>query len=88
MSDELCAVKDCEAPPTHRAEIVIYAAVSYLHPPAIGAIGVRVCDAHADDKHARALLTDEGKRRLEAEFAKARRARPDWTRSYVRWVKL
>lgn len=84
----LCDVRGCDAPATHRAEVVIYAAAPALHRPAIGYLGIRVCAAHADDEHAAALLSDAGKRQIEQEFAKAGRARPAWSRSFVRWVAL
>jgi len=55
MTQNVCAAKDCGQPATHRAELVIYAAVARLHPPAIGAIQLCVCQTHADEEHARAL---------------------------------
>ena len=88
MTQNVCAVKDCDQPATHRAELVIYAAVIRLHPPAIGAIRLCVCQTHADEEHARALLTPEAQRQIAAGFAGIGRAKPDWSRSFVRWVRL
>lgn len=83
-----CSVKDCQNAPTHRAEIVIYAAVDKLHKPAIGYLPICTCDAHADAEHARALLADEGKHQIECGFMRAGYAKPDWKRSHIRWVRL
>jgi 4-hydroxyphenylpyruvate dioxygenase-like putative hemolysin len=82
-----CDVRDCTSPATHRAELVIYAAVAHVHPPAIGQIGIQVCDAHADEGHARMLMSADMQRKTETSFARIGRARPDWSRSFVRWVK-
>jgi hypothetical protein len=68
--------------------MVIYARVNYVHPPAIGTMGIQVCAAHATDDNAAALLSDQGKRMIEAKFAGIGRALPDWRRSFVRWRKL
>jgi len=84
----VCNVKGCDKPPTHRAEIVIYAQTDRLHTPAIGYLPLCVCTTHADDEHARALLSEEGKAQIAAGFAKAGKTRPDWTRSFVRWVPI
>jgi hypothetical protein len=84
----VCNVTGCDAAPTHRAEIVIYAQTSRLHQPAIGYLPLCVCAAHADAEHARALLSEEGKQQIAAQFVRAGRAWPDWKRSFVRWVPL
>lgn len=83
-----CSITGCDALATHRAEIVIYAKVAYLHTPSIGTMDLCVCDAHADETHARGVLTPEGKQRIAQNFAAAGYAAPDWTRSYVRWKRL
>lgn len=83
-----CNVTDCTNSATHQAEIVIYARVVYVHPPAVGTMGIRVCAAHADEEHARALLSEPGKRQIENGFRRIGRALPDWNRSFVRWTAL
>jgi hypothetical protein len=83
-----CDVKDCTSPATHRAELVIYARVAHVHPPAIGAIGIQVCAAHADEEHAGWLISEDMKQKTDANFARIGKAKPDWNRSFVRWVKL
>lgn len=84
----LCDVKGCSQPITHRAEVVIYAGVAQLHPPAIAALGLFVCQGHATEELAGELLTPEGKAQLNALFAKAGKARPNWKSSFARWVPL
>lgn len=85
---KLCDVTGCPNAATHQAELVIYGRSAKLHPPAIGTMGIQVCDEHADKEHADALLSEPGKRRIESGFAGIGRALPDWTRSFVRWRKL
>lgn len=65
---------------------MIYAVSARVHPPAIGAIDLVVCAAHATEEHAQALLSAESKRQIADGFARLGRARPDWARSFVRWV--
>lgn len=84
----MCNVTGCETPPAFRAEIVIFANVAKLHPPAIGFLPLCVCAAHADEAHAHALLSDAGKRQIEAGFRHSGYALPDWKRSFVRWKAL
>jgi hypothetical protein len=83
-----CDKVGCEARATHQAEVVLYAAVARVHPPAVGTLGIRVCEAHATKEAARELLSDEGKRQIERGFTQAGRAKPDWKRSFIRWKKL
>ena len=83
-----CNVIGCDAAPTHRAEIVIFAKSDKLHTPALGFLPLCVCDEHATEERANELLVPAGKQQIEEQFTKAGYARPDWTRSFVRWVPL
>jgi hypothetical protein len=83
-----CCMTDCPNAATHRAELVIYAAVAQLHPPAIGTLEIGVCSDHATDENARSLLSEQGKTQIEAGFRGLGRALPDWKRSFVRWKEI
>lgn len=83
-----CNVTDCPNVASHQAEIVIYGQATKLHPPAVGTMGIQVCDQHADAEHAAALLSEPGKRQIESGFVRIGRVLPDWNRSFIRWKKL
>ncbi len=83
-----CDIAGCSEVATHRAEMVIYAASTRIHPPAIGTLGIFVCTVHATEENANTLLSEPGKRQIEESFVSAGRARPDWARSFVRWKEL
>lgn len=82
-----CKVNGCPNIATHQAEIVIYGQSAKIHTPAIGPMGIGVCDEHATEEYAAALLSEPGKRQIESGFAGIGRALPDWNRSFVRWRK-
>lgn len=83
-----CARRGCPNPATHRAELVIYAISTKIHPPSIGSLNLCVCQDHATEAEAKLLLHDPGKRQIEQALQSAGRALPDWTRSFARWVAL
>lgn len=84
----ICNVTDCPNAATYIADLVIYASVEYLHPPAHGTIGVCVCTEHATAERAAELLTADARQKTDIAFRQARRAAPDWNRSFVQWKEL
>ena len=56
--------------------------------PAKGLPDVFVCTEHAIKVNPNELLHDEGKKMIEDAFESAGKAKPDWERSFAKWVQI
>ncbi len=81
-----CNRENCINNVTHKAKFLIYAATGDL--PAISYPDVFVCTEHAIKVNVNELLHDEGKRMIEDAFKSAGKAKPDWKRSFAKWVQI
>lgn len=86
LSRRQCSRENCINNATHKAEFVLLANTGDVS--AKGSAGVFVCTEHAIKVNPNELLHDEGKKMIEDTFVSEGKAKPDWNRSYAKWVQI
>ena len=81
-----CNRKNCTNNRTHKLEFVLF--VNTGDVPAKGLPDVFVCTEHAIKVNPNELLHDIRKKMIEVAFEKAGKAKPDWERSFAKWVQI
>lgn len=83
-----CQRTDCTKPATKQIKFNILAKVGDA--PVTALPGIYCCDEHATEQAANDFLIDNipGRRQIEDQFDRQGLARPDWTRSWAKWVSI
>lgn len=78
-----CMLKKCKNNATKTLEIVAYADKD--HPPAVGHMGVYICNDCSEKEEPNDLIDRE---QFEAQFIKLKLKIPDWNLSYAHWIDI